>query len=103
MVFAEAFLVEWLQALDARQGLDENAEGIVGYAAKVGLTTALGCGETRPWPPDAIADYVAATMRCSRGRQGFKLSVRPVRPAQAEQKPTEEWRPDYLEPMPILF
>lgn len=92
-----------LQALDARQGLVENAEGIVGYAAKVGLTTALACGETRPWPPDAIADYVAATMRCSRGRQGFKLSIRPARPGQTKQKKTQERRTDYLEPMPILF
>lgn len=92
-----------LQALDARQGLVENAEGVVGYASKIRLETALAFGETRPWPPEAVVDYLTATMRCSRGRQGFKLSIRPARPRKDKRKSVQPPKAEYLEPMPVLF
>lgn len=89
-----------LQPLDIHKGLIENAENILGYAAKVGLTTAFASGEVQPWSPEAIAEYVSATMRCSHGRQGFKLSVYPKK---KKCKQIEKYQTDYLDPLPVLF
>ena len=89
-----------LQGLHEDKALAESAESIVGYAAKVGIETSLAGGERRPWPQDAIRDYVAATMRCSHGRQAFKLLLRPLR---SKQERSEKSKSEYLEPMPIVF
>ena len=92
-----------VQALNPHQSLAENAEGVVGYASKIRLETALAGGETRPWPPEATADYLAATMRCSRGRQGFKISIRPARLRKDKRKSIQQPKAECLEPMPVLF
>lgn len=89
-----------LQGLCEGKPLVENAEDVVGYAAKVSLVTTLEGGEARTWPPEAIASYVAATMRCSHGRQAFKLSIRPAgMRKESIAVPAER----YIEPMPVVF
>lgn len=89
-----------LQGLREEKDLMENAEGIVGYAAKTRLVTTLGGGESRTWSPEAIASYVAATMRCSHGRQAFKLSIRP---SGARKEIIAVSGKHYVEPMPFIF
>jgi hypothetical protein len=89
-----------LQGLREENDLVENAERIVGYAAKTRLVTTLGGGESRTWPSEAIASYVAATMRCSHGRQGFKLSIRP---AGMRKKRVVVHNELHVEPMPCIF
>lgn len=89
-----------LQGLCDGKDLVENAEDIGGYAAKVSLVTTLGGGESRTWPLDAITNYVAATMRCSHGRQAFKLSIRPAGTRKESSAGSSE---SYIEPMPIIF
>lgn len=97
--------VAHVQALDGHKDLIESAEDIGGYSAKVGLTTVLAHGEVRPWSPEIIADYVAATIRCSHGRQSFRLSVRPVKagPKRGSEKFVQNYKADNLEPLPVLF
>lgn len=91
-----------LQGLHEDRGLGENAENILGYGAKVGIETSLAGGKQRPWPQEAVKQYVAAAMRCSHGRQAYKLMIRPVRDMKTKKK-NEESVSSFLEPMPIVF
>lgn len=97
--FQGAAPVVHLQGLREDKDFIESAEDILGYAAKVSIVTTLSGGETRPWSPDAIASYVAATMQ-SHGRQGFKVLIRPKGP---RKKSTVESALSYLAPMPIII
>lgn len=92
-----------LQRLYEDKGLAENAEAVVGYAAKIRPLTTLAGGETKPWSPEAVASYVAATMRCSHGRQGFKLAIQPMRARKKSNKNPENFQIDRFEPMPVLI
>lgn len=91
-----------VQDLHDDKDLVDNAERIVGYAAKVQFTTTLADGLTKSWSPEAVASYVDATMRCSHGRQGFKLAIHPKQ----TRKKKNHLGPNgsrYLEPMPAIF
>lgn len=96
-----------LQALRDDQTLVEAAEGIGGYAAKVRITTGLAGGETRAWPLDALKDYIASTARCSHGRQGFRLLIKPqafkakLRNAAKSKSGAAAAKPIYA--MPVVF
>lgn len=76
-----------LQDLDATQSLSEAAAGIGGYAGKVGIQTGLALGQTYEWPTQVLADYIAACMRCSYGRQGFRLEILPKKLIKPKNEP----------------
>lgn len=91
-----------VQGLHDDKNLVDNAERIVGYAAKVRFTTTLANGVTRLWSPEAVTGYVDATMRCSHGRQGFKFAIHPKK----ERKKKDYIRRNnssFLEPMPVVI
>jgi hypothetical protein len=96
-----------LQGLHDDQTLVEAAEGVVGYAAKVQITTALACGGSRPWSPERLKDYVASSARCSHGRQGFRLLIKPKavtsRPKVSDKLKSKSLQVEYDEPMPFVF
>lgn len=96
-----------LQGLRDDQTLVEAAEGIGGYAAKVQISTELAGGETRAWPLDTLKDYVASTARCSHGRQGFRLLIKPQAFQAKSKKATKPksgiLMEDFTDAMPILF
>lgn len=96
-----------LQALHERQTLAEAAEAVMGYAAKVQITTGLAGGATREWPLDALKDYIGSAARSSHGRQGFKLMVKPQisksdRSGSSRSKVSSQSCLN-LYPMPVIF
>lgn len=92
-----------VQPLHTGRSLVENAERVVGYAAKLKLSTTLSDGETRPWPLETVAEFVAACMRCSHGRQGFKLAIQPKKARKTNTTRVRDVDLRYLEPMPVLL
>lgn len=92
-----------VQGLHADRSLVENAERVVGYAAKVQITTTFSDGEARPWPLETVASYVAASMRFSHGRQAFKLVIKPRKQKKIRSAPVEIRDRRLIEPMPVVI
>ena len=85
----------------------EAAEGIGGYAAKVRISTGLAGGEAREWPVDVLKDYIASAARCSHGRQGFRLQIKPQAAKtisrSIEVSVSNEFEFELIEAMPIIL
>lgn len=91
-----------VQGLHDDKSLADNAERIVGYAAKLKLSTTLSDGDTRPWPLETVTLFVASCMRCSHGRQAFKLVIQPKMVLKTSKASFSKINPYNLEPMPVV-
>jgi hypothetical protein len=77
-----------IQELYDWQPLDEAAENVGGYSAKVAIETSLDDGESREWLPEVLKEYILATKRNSHGRQGFRVLIGPKSNQQMKKKST---------------
>lgn len=92
-----------IQDLREDQTLSEAAEGVVGYGAKVEIETEFALKETRPWSLDVLKSYIAATMQCSHGRQGFRLLINPKKERKKTTAPIKDVDvDDFMGAMPVV-
>jgi hypothetical protein len=105
-VFESLTPVVHLQWLYDHQDLYEAADGVCGYSAKVRFQTTFATGHVEAWPMDVLQTYIDSVMRCSHGRQGFRLGINPkakqtMQFACSNPKASEDIL--NIDPMPVLL
>lgn len=101
-LFESVAPVVHMKELHPEQTLMKAAEEITGYAAKVTVETRLSHGGVRVWSLSAIKEYILSSARCSHGRQGFKLVIKPKKIKTKTNSETPIKRKHYIPAMPVL-